>query len=508
MSSPASPQTLRLAWVGAHCPPPAGLLAPPAVFEDSDDFLLSPQAFEFDLYVVVLQQPGVAGADLLRLLRKRSSAVVLALGPWQELVRALDTGADMLLPEQADAAQLNAALRAVQRRSQPVTAPEPAWTFDATHALLIAPGGQQIALSESEQCVMRCFAEADGLTVPRSQMMQNLWGSADPSMDNALHATVYRLRRRIEQAGCAMAPIQSVSRVGYSFRAPLVLRSASPAEPAPLQAASPGAERVLQRHHVQTQGSGEPPLLLVHGFGCDQSVWRRVAPTLAPKHRLVLMDLAGYGGSPPASYDFNRHASLAGHAEDLIEVCQAAGVKRPVLVGHSVGAMVALKAAVLRPTLFRALVLVAPSPSLIDDGDYRGGFQRDEVEQMLAALDNDYLAWAEQMAPLVMGRDNAAPLQQELAQSFCRAHPAIAPHFARTTFLTDCRADLPLVRLPTLVLQCSDDPLAPRSVGDYTQRQIPESQLRMLQAQGHCPHVSAPEETAAAIADFVAALSV
>lgn len=501
-SSPPSPP--RLAWVGGTPPVFDAWPATPTVFEDSDDLLLSPLAFEYDLYVVQLQQPGVSGLDLLRLIRKRSQAPLVALGSTDDLVRALDTGADMLLPPSSDGAQVAAALRAVQRRVQAGQAVEPAWVLDDARALLSAPGGQDIALSDSELLVMRCFAESDGQPVPRSQMMQRLWGQVDSSMDNALHATVYRLRRRIEQAGCPMAPIQSVSRVGYSFRAPLSWHRSSVVPPVAPPAASAA---VLKRHDVHVEGDGEPALMLVHGFGCDQTVWRRVTPALHERHRLLLMDLAGYGGSPPSSYDFDRHDTLRGHAQDLLEVAQASGLERPVLVGHSVGAMAAVVASVMRPSAFRALVLVAPSPSFVDHGDYRGGLSREAIDEVLQSLDSDYLAWADHMAPAVMGAGTSQELKQELVESFRRAHPALAPHFARVAFLSDIRDELSKVRVPTLLLQSSDDPLAPVTVGEYMAQRIPGSELRVLKAEGHLPHMTAPAEVAAAIEAFVSRLA-
>lgn len=493
----------RLAWIGSGPPPHDGWVAPPVVFEDSDEFLLSPSAFDYDLYVVAVRQPGVSGLDLVRLIRRRSQAGVIALGEDDDMVRALDTGADMLLGPQATGEQINAALRAVQRRTRPGPVVEPAWILDDARALLSAPGGQEVSLSESELQVMRCFAEAQGQPVPRGQMMQRLWGSTDPSMDNALHATVYRLRRRIEQAGCAMAPIQSVSRVGYSFRAPLAWQRMSGGLSSLSDVVPPAATAILKRHNVHFEGEGDPALLMVHGYGCDQSVWRRIAPSLAGHHRLVLMDLAGYGASPPSSYDFERHAHLRGHAQDILDVAEASRLERPVLIGHSIGASAAVVAAVMRPKAFRALVLVAPSPSFIDDGDYRGGFSKEGIAQVIESLDADYLAWAQQMAPLIMGSGTDRDLQQELTESFCRAHPALAPHFARVTFLSDIRDELSKLKLPTLLLQCSDDPLAPRSVGDYMREHIAGSRLTVLQATGHCPHISAPKETVEAIDAFL-----
>ncbi|NUZ05215.1 alpha/beta fold hydrolase [Piscinibacter koreensis] len=264
---------------------------------------------------------------------------------------------------------------------------------------------------------------------------------------------------------------------------------------------------VLKRHNVRSAGDGPSTLVFAHGFGCDQNVWRHVAPAFLDRHRVVQVDLAGYGGSAPGSYDFERHATLEGHAEDLVEICEALGVLRPILVGHSVSSMTALLASRMRPDLLGGVVLVAPSPCYINDGDYVGGFEREDIDQLLDTLDSNYFAWSRMMAPVVMGNADQPDLADDLASTFCRADPNIARHFARVTFLTDSRPDLADVRVPCLVLQCSDDALAPIEVGRYLHRHIAGSELKVLKATGHCPHLSAPRETIAALRPFVARIA-
>ncbi|MFP5285309.1 MAG: alpha/beta fold hydrolase [Thermoanaerobaculia bacterium] len=245
-------------------------------------------------------------------------------------------------------------------------------------------------------------------------------------------------------------------------------------------------------------------MIFAHGFGCDQNMWRFVAPAFEDEYRVVLFDHVGAGQSDPAAWHPGKYASLQGYANDVLEICRELGLARAVFVGHSVSAMIGILAALQEPDRFEKLVLVGPSPRYIDDeGDYVGGFTREDIDGLLESLDSNYLGWSTAMAPVIMGNADRPELGTELTNSFCRTNPEIAKHFARVTFLSDNRADLPKVRARTLVLQCSDDAIAPQSVGEYVHRQIPGSKLVLMKATGHCPNLSAPEETIAAIKDFL-----
>ena len=247
-------------------------------------------------------------------------------------------------------------------------------------------------------------------------------------------------------------------------------------------------------------------MMFAHGFGCDQNMWRFVAPAFAATHRVVLFDHVGAGGSDTSAYDKRKYATLDGYASDVLEICDSLQLSDVVLVGHSVSAMIAVLAAKKEPHRFRALVLIGPSPRYINDGDYVGGFSRSDIEGLLSSLDSNYLGWSSAMAPVIMGNADRPELGTELTNSFCRTDPEIAAHFARVTFFSDNRHDLRDVRTPALILQCSDDVIAPYSVGDYVHDQMPASQLRVLKATGHCPNLSAPQETIDAIKTFVDAL--
>lgn len=262
---------------------------------------------------------------------------------------------------------------------------------------------------------------------------------------------------------------------------------------------------VLERNNVHVTGSG-PPMVFVHGFGCDQNMWRFLAPHFGKRFRTVLLDLVGSGQSDLCAFDREKYATLHGYARDIVEVIEALELRDAVFVGHSVSAMIGLLANLQSPQRFRAQVMVGPSPSYINDGDYVGGFERSDIEALLETLESNYLGWSSNMAPAIMGAPDQPQLAVELTNSFCRTDPEIARHFARTTFLSDHRADLPKLQAPTLILQCSDDLIAPVAVGRYLHRHIPNSTLKIIENVGHCPHLSAPSASVDAIETFLATL--
>jgi sigma-B regulation protein RsbQ len=260
---------------------------------------------------------------------------------------------------------------------------------------------------------------------------------------------------------------------------------------------------VLQRHNVKVTGRGQRPMMFAHGFGCDQNMWRFVAPAFEDSFQVILFDHVGAGGSDLSAYDPARYGSLEGYAEDVVEIAGALGVTDGVFVGHSVSAMVGVLAAKKAPELFTDLVLVGPSPRYMNDGDYVGGFSEAQIHELLDFLDSNHMGWSQAMAPVIMGNPDRPELGEELTNSFCRTDPEIARRFARTTFLSDNRADLNGVNARALILQCSEDVIAPREVGEYVHRMLPNSRLLIMDATGHCPNLSAPEETVAAIRAFV-----
>jgi sigma-B regulation protein RsbQ len=262
---------------------------------------------------------------------------------------------------------------------------------------------------------------------------------------------------------------------------------------------------VLLRHNVTVAGRPDgPPIIFAHGFGCDQNMWRFVWPAFADDYRVILFDHVGHGHSDHSAFDPDRYRSLEGYADDVLAVLAALEVEGAVFVGHSVSAMIGALASVAEPARFSKLVMVGPSPRYIDDDGYTGGFSREDIDGLLESLESNYLGWSGAMAPVIMGNEDRPELGDELTDLFCATDPEIAAHFARVTFLSDNRADLPRVTVPTLVLQCSADVIAPVGVGAYVHEQLPDSTLVQLEATGHCPNLSAPVETTAAIQDFLA----
>ena len=262
---------------------------------------------------------------------------------------------------------------------------------------------------------------------------------------------------------------------------------------------------VLTRNNVHVSGRGTQPMLFAHGFGCDQSMWRFVAPAFEDDYRVVLFDYVGSGKSDLAAYDPERYAHLDGYAQDVLDVCEALDLRDVVFVGHSVSSVVGVLAANRAPERFAHLVLVGPSPRYLNDPpDYVGGFERADIEGLLDMMDKNYIGWASTLAPAIMQNPERPGLSAELEESFCSTDPVIARRFAEATFFADNRADLAGVRVPALVLQCAEDLIAPEPVGRYVAQQIPYSTLRLMRATGHCPHMSHPEETVALIRAYLA----
>ena len=260
---------------------------------------------------------------------------------------------------------------------------------------------------------------------------------------------------------------------------------------------------VLVRNNVKIAGHGSRSMVFAHGFGCDQNMWRFVAPDFEDKFRTVLFDNVGAGGSDLSAYSAAKYSSLQGYADDVVELGRALDVRGGIFVGHSVSAMIGVIAARMAPDLFESLVLVGPSPRYIDDDGYTGGFSADQIEELLEFLDSNHMGWSAAMAPTIMGNPERPELGEELTNSFCRTDPEIAKHFARTTFMSDNRKDLAGLETRSLVLQCKEDVIAPISVGEYVHHNLPNSKLVILDATGHCPNLSAPDTVIKAIREFV-----
>lgn len=262
---------------------------------------------------------------------------------------------------------------------------------------------------------------------------------------------------------------------------------------------------VSQRNRVRVLGEGATTVLFSHGFGCDQNMWRFIAPIYATRYRVVLFDLVGSGGSDLSAYDPEKYDSLQGHANDVVDIVNQFATGPVIFVGHSVSAMIGVLADLALPGRIAAHVMIGPSPCYINDGGYVGGFTREDIDSLLETLESNYLGWASTMAPAIMGAPGEPELAEELTNSFCRTDPRIAKHFARVTFLSDNRKEVRELTTPSLILQCSDDLIAPQSVGEFLHDVLPNSRLHIIDNVGHCPHLSAPSACIDAMDDFLAA---
>ncbi len=261
--------------------------------------------------------------------------------------------------------------------------------------------------------------------------------------------------------------------------------------------------QAIQRNNVKVIGSGEKTLVLAHGYGCDQNTWRHIVPSFSKDYKVVLFDYVGSGLSDATAFDRTRYSTLRGYADDVLEILQELDLKHIHFVGHSVSSMIGALASIKEPDRIATITMIGPSACYLNDGTYIGGFGQADIDSLLETLENNHVAWSATMAPLIMGNLETPELAEELAASFCRMDPFLASHFARVTFLSDNRADLPLVKARTLVLQCQKDVIAGVNVGEYVHQCIPESQFVLMEATGHCPHMSTPKEVIQHIRHFL-----
>jgi len=257
---------------------------------------------------------------------------------------------------------------------------------------------------------------------------------------------------------------------------------------------------------VKVFGKGTQPMMFAHGFGCDQNMWRLVTPAFEQDYRIILFDYVGSGKSDLQSYSAERYGDLNGYVRDVLDVCAKLELTRVVFVGHSVSGVVGMLASIREPERFDRLILVGPSPCYINDPPaYVGGFERADIEGLLDVMEKNYIGWANFLAPVVMKNQERPELTRELEESFCSTDPRIARRFAEATFFSDNRSDVPRVTIPSLIMQCSEDAIAPLGVGDYLHRHLPQSTLRVMKATGHCPHMSHPDETIQIIKEYLTA---
>lgn len=263
-------------------------------------------------------------------------------------------------------------------------------------------------------------------------------------------------------------------------------------------------KKLTKQNNITIQGTGSKAMLLIHGYGCDQNMWRYVSPHFKEAYTIILIDLVGSGKSDDNAYDYDKYSSLEGHADDVIAICDALNLEDVCIVGHSVSAMIGALAAVKRPALFEKLIMVGPSPRYINDATYFGGFSQNDIDELLETLDSNYLGWSSAMAPVIMDNPERPELAAELEESFCQNNPEIAAHFAKVTFLGDNRSDLKKITTDTLIIQSKTDAIASLEVGQFVNNNIANSKLVVLETIGHCPHLSAPNQTVEAMKNYLA----
>lgn len=262
-------------------------------------------------------------------------------------------------------------------------------------------------------------------------------------------------------------------------------------------------EEILKRNNVTISGKGSQPMLFAHGFGCDQTMWRFISPAFEDDYRLIQFDYVGCGKSDLSAYNHEKYNSLHGYAQDILDICEALDLKDVILVGHSVSSIIGILANLQKPHIFDSLILICPSPCYINSPGYTGGFEKSDLEELLEVMDSNYVSWAHYLAPIVMKNPDKPMLSEELGNSFCSINPEITKKFAELTFFSDNREDLKKVETPCLILQCSEDDIAPDEVGDYVNEELKNSVLFKLKASGHCPHMSEPAETIESIQKFL-----
>ncbi len=262
-------------------------------------------------------------------------------------------------------------------------------------------------------------------------------------------------------------------------------------------------KNISLRNNVKSFGKGSQPMLFAHGFGCDQNMWRYITPAFEEDYRIILFDYVGAGKSDLSSYNPERYSSLQGYAQDVLDICEELDLSDVIFVGHSVSSMIGLLAAIEKPRCFSHIIMIGPSPCYINDGKYIGGFEQKDIEGLLETMERNYIGWANFLAPNIMGHKDRPELGQELTESFCSTDPVIAGQFAKATFFSDNRGDLEKLKIPSLILQCSEDIIAPLEVGNFLHGHLSNSTLKVMKATGHCPHMSEPEETILLIKDYL-----
>lgn len=401
--------------------------------------------------------------------------------------------------------------------------------------------GKSVALTPMEFALLAVFLRRPGQVLSRALLMREVWSIEPVDQANVIEVTVRRLRIKVDNPfevkllhtvrgvgyilqdrselhqDTSGSPVNAIHRKSITLPMAAKVVSSDPARsvaldrvtlpPKPSSYSRTTTMDLWKRNNVWISGDGPATIIFAHGFGCDQSMWRLTAPFFRSRFRTILFDHVGSGGSDLSAYEPSKYSSLRGYGDDVNELLENFSQGPTIFVGHSVSAMIGMLADLEKPGRIIGHVMLSPSPCYVNDGEYVGGFERSEIDQLLMTLEQNYFGWSRAMAPAIMGAPDQPDLSKELTNSFCSVDPEIAKHFARTTFLADHRADLAQLSTPTLILQCDDDVIAPLSVGKYMHRILPKSTLQVIENIGHCPHLSTPNVCLKMTEDFLIQIS-
>ncbi|MDB5686747.1 MAG: alpha/beta hydrolase [Rhizorhabdus sp.] len=247
--------------------------------------------------------------------------------------------------------------------------------------------------------------------------------------------------------------------------------------------------------HGRISGDGDRTVILSHGFGTDQDAWAAIRPSLDARFRVISYDLAGSGPDGAASYDFDRHGSMFGFADDLLEILDDLGIEDCIYIGHSMSGMIGAAAASARPEPFRRLIMIGASPRYLNDegASYIGGFDQPDLDGLFASMAANYQAWAAGFAPAVVGGADIAAID-EFSRTLFQIRPDVALGMSRTIFQSDMRAVAARIESPTHIIQTNNDMAVPQDVALWLNRAIEGSTLDLIDAAGHLPHMTAPGE--------------
>lgn len=261
---------------------------------------------------------------------------------------------------------------------------------------------------------------------------------------------------------------------------------------------------VVERNNVRIIGEGEQTIICAHGFGCEQSMWQYIAPSFTEKYKLVLFDYVGAGLSDLSAYSTDKYATLDGYKQDVLDLVDGLQLENSIFIGHSISSMIGMLAAIERPEIFEKIIMIGPSPCYLNKSDgFQGGFEESDVWELLELMEINFSGWASYMAPTTMGDDATQELKDGLRDVFVSTNPKIAREFAEVTFFSDYRSRLSELTVPTLIVQCSEDSIVPLHVGEYLHENLGNSELKVMQAKGHYPHISHPVETVELITNFL-----